>query len=131
MLKQHARQHMNVILRDQLAVLRLRGGGIALVVFLDQLDLAPGDLVVHLLEGHLQPFQHVLARRGEDAGEWPEIADADRVGANSVTREQEQNQDDDGDGTDHGGSEYIEGGHGSAAAPRTLPGRPRGRSPFA
>ena len=54
---------------DELAVLGLRDGRVALVVFLDQLDLPAGGLIADLLEGELEALEHVLAGLGEDAAE--------------------------------------------------------------
>src|SRR5262249_41498983 len=116
----HTVEHVNAILRDELPILCLRGGGVAFVVLFDQLDLAAGDLVVDLLEGHLEPVEHVLTSGREDAGEGPQIADANRLDAGRRTREQEHNEDDDGDESHHDASDYLEGRHGVAGVPRAL-----------
>jgi hypothetical protein len=86
-----------------LRVLRLGGRGIALVVFLDELDLAPRRLVVDLLERHLKAVQHVLAGGGEDTGDRTEIADADGVGGASGNRAEQEQQTDNGGGASHHG----------------------------
>jgi hypothetical protein len=45
---------VDLVVADQLAVLGDGGGRVALGVLLDQLDLAPGRLVVDLLERQLR-----------------------------------------------------------------------------
>jgi hypothetical protein len=72
----------------------LCGGGIALVVLLDELELLAGGLVARLLEGHLDALGHVLAGRREDAGERPHEADLHRLGgARRPGRADEEQQD--------------------------------------
>jgi hypothetical protein len=129
--QQHAIEHVDAILRHELTVLGLRGGGIALVIFLDELDLAPGDLVVDLLERHLETVEHVLARRGEYPGQGTEVAHADGLGAGGRAREQQHGEyQDDGDAHHDDLSGDLEGCHGFAGAPRALGrGSARGRSP--
>lgn len=77
--EQDAIEHVNAVVRGELAVLGERGRGIALAVFRDQLDLAARRLVVRLLERQLEAVEHVLAGLREDPRERPDVPDADRI----------------------------------------------------
>ena len=48
--EQNAREHVDLVVRDELSVLGLRDGGVALGVLIDQLDPAAGGLVARLFQ---------------------------------------------------------------------------------
>src|SRR5262250_178284 len=74
-----AGEDVDLVVVDELAILRDGGGRAALGVLLDELDLAAARLIVDLLERQLETIEHVLAGLGEDAGERTEVADANRL----------------------------------------------------
>src|SRR5437870_3830333 len=89
---------MNTILGDELPVLRLRCRRIAFGILLEQLDLPAGGLIVDLLEGELQPFEHVLARLREDPGLRTEVSDAKRFGGAGASRRDRRERTESGGG---------------------------------
>src|SRR5207245_9107805 len=63
-----ADQHIHPITLDQLPRLGQAHVGLGLVVLLDELDLAPTNLVADLGEVELDPFAGLLAVDGDHAG---------------------------------------------------------------
>src|SRR5215469_17027665 len=102
-----AGEDVDLVVVDELAILRDGGGRAALGVLLDELDLAAARLVVDLLERQLETIEHVLAGLGEDAGERTEVADANRLRGPG------------GAGTEQGESQHHACDAGAAALPHT------------
>ena len=88
---------------DERARLRQPGGGLSLVVLDDQLHRPPGELAAVLVEEQLHAVDHVLAVRGEAAGETDEHAHLDRALLGPRRRARRDQR----DGNDHG--EHREG----------------------
>jgi len=97
--QQHAGERVDLVLRDELPVLRLGRRGMALVVFGDQLELRGARLVARLLERHLDAFVHVLARGREDAAQRRDESDLHGIGRPGGRRG-DQTEDDQGDDED-------------------------------
>jgi hypothetical protein len=70
---------VHLLLVDQAPGLRERLVGVARRVGRDDLDLAAARLVVHLLPEQREAVPHVLAGRGERAGQRDQEADPDRL----------------------------------------------------
>src|SRR5581483_2100171 len=70
---------VHVVALDQLLRLALRLRGLARRVGEIDLDLAPGEGVVALLEQQVDAFLHLAAAGGERAGAHGEEADAQRL----------------------------------------------------
>src|SRR6266508_6209569 len=85
-LEEDAGEDVNLVVADELPVLRDRRGRVSLGVLLEQLDLAAARLVVDLLQRQLEAVEHVLAGLGEDRGKGPEVSDTDRVGGDRRAR---------------------------------------------
>ncbi len=91
--EEDAGEDVDLVVADELPVLRDGRGRVALRVLLEQLDLAAARLVADLLERELEAVEHVLARLGEDPRERAEESDADRLrGSRRTRREGEQSQ---------------------------------------
>ena len=78
--QQHAGEDVDLVLLDQLPVLGLGGGRVALGVLFDQLQLAPGHLAARDLHPNFEAVEHVLAGLREDAGQRGQEADLDGIG---------------------------------------------------
>src|SRR5215831_14958065 len=91
---------MDLVVGGELAVLGQGGSRVSLGVLGDQLDLPSGRLVVGLVEGELEPVQHLFARLGEDPRERAEIADLDRLRRARRSPRAAEQRDHDGDGED-------------------------------
>ena len=91
--EEDAGEDVDLVVADELPVLRDGRGRVALRVLLEQLDLAPARLVADLLERELEAVEHVLACLGEDPRERAEESDADRLrGSRRTRRKDEQGQ---------------------------------------
>src|SRR5438132_13488801 len=79
-----------MVVLDELAELRESGGGEALVVLEDHLELAPGDLPAALLPVQLAAAVHVLTGLGDGARQRRDEPDLDRRLGGGRWRRREQ-----------------------------------------
>jgi hypothetical protein len=114
--RQRPDDHVHVVLLDELLRLRLRLRRRSRRVREEDLDLAPGDGVVALLEEQVDAVLHLLAARGERAGAHGEEAEADGLLRGGERRDHE-------DEGDRGEASERGGGHGD---PRVAAGVRRG-----
>ena len=90
--QQAADQHLHLVLQDELFGLGDRGVGLGLLVLDDELHFRPAEVVLDVVEVHLEAIDHILADLGKDAGGRRHKADAQFLGVVRRRRHAEARQ---------------------------------------